>query len=87
MAQSASAPVGYDAPQAAAPSSAPVATPPVQATASPTVVAANAAPTASPVSTPRKSPAFCDRSDTYGGHGNESHWGIRSFWELRADGS
>jgi hypothetical protein len=78
MAQSDSAPAGYQS---------------AQTSTSATVVAANSAPAAdqsgqtgaySAIANQSPKPhnsGLCDKSDLYGGHSPASHWGTRAFWD------
>lgn len=54
---------------------------PVQTEAPATVVAAVEAPAAVQSSKPRYAGLWCDNSDQYGGHGPNTLWGRRTFWE------
>jgi hypothetical protein len=72
MAQSYSTPVANNAP---------VASEPVQTEAPATVVAAVEAPVAVQSSRPRYAGLWCDNSDVYGGHGPNTLWGRRTFWD------
>jgi hypothetical protein len=84
MAQGYSSPGSYQsqpaAPTAApAPSSTPAAYQPPASNAT-TVAAYNAAPVAEQ-SPKRPHTSLCDNTDAYGGHGPNTLWGIRAFWD------
>lgn len=64
---------------AAASNDAPAAEQAVQASSSATVVAAVSTPVVAQSSKPHST--LCDNSDEHGGHGPNTHWGVRAFWD------
>ena len=54
-------------------------------TEAPVVVAAVDAPVAVQSSKPHHAGLWCDNTDQYGGHGANTLWGRRAFWENQSN--
>jgi hypothetical protein len=50
-----------------------------------TVAAANTGAPIVEQSTPKPHSNLCDNTDRYGGHGPETRWGTRAFWESQGN--
>ncbi len=91
MAQSAPPPVANQPAQTdasaatAASTNAPVAYQSVQTSVSTAIPASTSAPAAAQTSKVNHL-ILCDNTDAYGGHGPNTLWGTRAFWEGQSDG-